>query len=88
MQEEKSISDMNSAELRAFLAEFERSRTPAPAAAPRPPGITASMSPKAQETAAELYAASILAKGAGSWSVAEREFIRGNIGATLKTLGY
>jgi hypothetical protein len=85
---DKDISQMTAAELRAALAEYERGTQPATAPAPLPPGITADMSPKSQDTASQLYAESILRKGAGSWTPEEREFIRGNIGSALRDLGY
>lgn len=88
MPNEKSISEMNSAELRQALDEFARSTRPAPASAPLPPGITTDMTPKSQETASQLFAESIMRKPAASWTQAERDFIRGSVGSTLRDMGY
>jgi len=82
------LNGMTAADLRAAIAEYERSAAPAPASAPLPPGITADMTPKSQDTAAQLYAESILNKPSGSWTQAERDFIRGSISAALPGLGY
>jgi hypothetical protein len=88
MENEKDYSQMNAAELRAAIAEYERGAAAAQRSAPLPPGITAAMTPKSQDTAATLYAESILSKPAGAWTQAERDFIRGSISAALPGLGY
>jgi hypothetical protein len=86
--QEKSINEMNGVELRSALAEYERETRPTQAPAPLPPGITADMSPKAQETATNLYVESLMRKPAGSLTPEERVFLRQSIGPTLKALGY
>jgi hypothetical protein len=86
--DEKQYTEMTREELREAIAEYERGARPVQSGATLPPGITAQDSPKAQETASQLYAESILAKPAGSWTPAEREFIRANIGSALRDLGY
>jgi hypothetical protein len=88
MENEKDYRQMTPAELRASIAEYERSVAPAQPSAPLPPGITAAMTPKSQDTAATLYAESILSKPAGAWSPEEREFIRGSLGSALRDMGH
>lgn len=88
MENEKDYSQMNAAELRAAIAEYERGAAPAQPSAPLPPGITAAMTPKSQDAAATLYAESILNKPTGSWTPAEREYIRGSIGSALRDMGH
>jgi hypothetical protein len=88
MENENDYRQMPPAELRAAIASWQRSTAPAPAPAPLPPGITASMTPESQDTAAQLYAESILNKPSGSRTQAERDFIRGSISAALPGLGY
>jgi hypothetical protein len=84
---EKSIDQMNAAELRAALDEYARAQNPVPAA-PLPPGMTADMTQKAQDTASELYGQTIMNKPAGALTPEERAFLRGNIGACLRDMGY
>lgn len=84
---EKTIDQMNAAELRAALDEYARSQNPAPAI-PLPPGIKPEDSEKARETAAQLYTDSLLARPAGTLTLEERNYLRGNIGACLRDMGY
>ena len=84
---EKTIDQMNAAELRAALNAYHRSQNPV-TTAPLPPGITAEMPPKAQETASQLYGEALLRKSAGSLTPDEKTFLRGSIGAALRDLGY
>jgi hypothetical protein len=88
MEDTKPFELLTTSELREALTEYERAARPATASAPLPPGMSPQDSPKAQETASQLYAESILAKPAGPWTPAEREFIRANIGSALRDLGY
>lgn len=88
MPQEKDITQMTAAELRTALAEYARGTQPAPASAPLPPGITAEMTPKAQDTASALYMETIMRKPAGALTQAERDFLRGNIGSALRDMGY
>lgn len=88
MENEKSIDQMSAAELRAAIAEYERSTRPAPAAAPLPPGFTSKDSQKAQDTASALYLDSIMRKDAGALSQGERDFLRASVGSALKDMGY
>jgi hypothetical protein len=84
---EKSIDQMNAAELRAALDEYTRAQNPVPTA-PLPPGITPDMTQKAQDTASELYGQTIMNKPARALTPEERAFLRGNIGACLRDMGY
>lgn len=69
-------------DLRAdVVAYLRQAQQPAPASAPRPPGITADMKPEVQDAACELYAGSILAKPASALTPQEREFLRLSIAA-------
>jgi hypothetical protein len=77
---------MTAAEIRAALDEYTRSTRPAPAPAPLPPGC-ADLSPKSQETASQLYGEAILRKSPATWTQAERDFIRGSVGAALREMG-
>jgi len=84
---DKDINQMNAAELRAALNEYTRAQNPVPTA-PLPPGVTPDMPQKAQDTASELYGQTIMNKPAGQLTQAERDFLRGNIGACLRDMGY
>ena len=88
MPQDKDISEMTAAELRIALAEYARNTHPSPVSTPLPPGITADMSPKAQDTASALYAETIMRKPAGLLTQAERDFLRGNINSALRDMGY
>jgi hypothetical protein len=81
MPNEKSISDMNSAELRAALDEYARAGLPAPAPAPLPPGITPDMSQKSQETASQLFGEAIMRKPASALTQGEKDFLKASIAA-------
>lgn len=84
---EKTIDQMNAAELRAALDEYNRAQNPVPAA-PLPPGLKPEDSEKARETAAQLYTNLLLSKPAGALTPEERNYLRGNIGACLRDMGY
>ncbi len=84
--QEKTIDQMNAAELRAALNQYNHAQHPAPA--PLPPGISADLPQKAQDTASDLYGQAILSKPAGALTPEERAYLRGSIGAALRDLGY
>ena len=84
---EKSIDQMNAAELRAALDEYNRTQNPVPAV-PLPPGVKPEDPEKARESAAQLYTNSLLSKPAGALTPEERNYLRGNIGACLRDMGY
>ena len=86
MQDEKDISQMTPAELRAGLNQFFQPT--APAREFLPPGITPDMSQKAKDEASKLYLDSIMAKPAGALTQSERDFLRNNVNAALRELGY
>jgi hypothetical protein len=84
----ENINNMSAAELRAALDEFTRGGRPPAPPAPLPPGFGPNDSQKSQETASQLYAEAILRKQSGSWTQAERDFIRGSVSSTLRDMGY
>lgn len=84
---EKSIDEMNAAELREALDAYQRAQNPVPTA-PLPPGIKPEDSEKAREDAARLYTDALLARPAGTLTAEERAYLRGNINACLRSMNY
>jgi hypothetical protein len=84
---EKSIEQMNTAELRAALDEYNRSQNSVPAA-PLPPGVKVEDSQQTRDTASALYLESIMRKDAGQLTQGERDFLRASVGSALRDLGY
>jgi hypothetical protein len=76
---DKNINEMNREELRAALADYERSTHPAQKHVHRAPGMTAQDSEEAQETASKLYLDAIMRKDAGQLTPEDRAFLRSNI---------
>jgi hypothetical protein len=81
------IANASAAQLREALAEYSRQQQPAPAG-PVAPGVTADMSPAKQDEVSTSYAREILQRPTGSWTPAEKDFIRRSAGAALREVGY
>jgi hypothetical protein len=75
------------AELRAALAEYERSTRPASPPLPLPPGITSADTQRAQDGANQAYTAAIMAKPTGKLTHDEREYLRAHVNHALRALG-
>jgi hypothetical protein len=88
MPNEKEVSQMNSDELRAALAQFTQSQQPARPQQPDAPGFGVGDSAASRDTAATLYGNSIMRKQPGALSPQEREFLAASIGPALRDLGY
>lgn len=86
--DEKRIEDMTAAELRAGVTDFFKASQPGPAPAPLAPGMAATDTDKARETAGQLYAESIMKRPTGTWTAEERAFIRASTHSALRDLGY
>ena len=87
MPNEKDYDQMTRAEKIAAINECLYGPA-APARETLPPGITPDMSQKAKDDASKLYLDSIMAKPAGALTQSERDFLRGNVNAALRELGY
>ena len=88
MENDKPIELMTTAELReAMQIYYRQSQTPA-AALPQAPALKGSETPAVQDNVNGLFASHVMAKPTGSWTPAEKEFIRSHTAAALKDLGY
>jgi hypothetical protein len=85
--QEKSINEMNAAELRAALDEYQQQGQRAASQQPDAPGC-AGLSDASRDTAATLYGQSIMKKQAGALTQEERDFLRASVGPALRDLGY
>jgi hypothetical protein len=86
MPQDKDIRQMTTAELRAELAEFERSSQPAGPQRPDAPGC-ADLTQAARDAASAAYGDSAMGTQAGQLSPAQRDFLRQSIAATLHEMG-